>query len=450
MSVGSVALRSPPVAVFVFDGLPVGWQVFFGLALVVVALMFAWSTVLFLRSGRAERRAPAPTANGTDAFTWVFLVPALNEELTIRDSVSRLLAIPVAHRCIIVIDDASDDATAAVLASIESPDLVVLHRSLPDARRGKAAALNFAYRSLGAHLAKELGTDPREHVIVVVVDADGRLHASAPGFAAAHFTDPSVGGVQSRVRIYNRGQLLTWLQDLEFGIYAHLFQSGRNDWGTAGMGGNGQFNRLRALDDIAGEAGPWRDRLTEDQDLGLRLMTRGWQGRQDVRATVDQQGLARLRPLLRQRTRWAQGNLQALALVRPLWRAPIELGARVELVAYLLMPLWQGIVGAATVSALVLAALGVAPFWGGGPTWQLLVVYLLGFGGTVLGCIAARRHDGPRGWIEGFVVGHAYALYTWTIWPVLVRATARQLMGRGTWAKTHRVPIDGADPIRPT
>jgi len=42
---------------------------------------------------------------------WIFLVPALNEELTIRDSVARLVAIPVAHRRIVVIDDASDDAT---------------------------------------------------------------------------------------------------------------------------------------------------------------------------------------------------------------------------------------------------------------------------------------------------------------------------------------------------
>ncbi len=62
-------------------------------------------------------------------------------------------------------------------------------------------------------------------------------------------------------------------------------------------------------------SGPWRDRLTEDQDLGLRLIGRGWEGRQELRASVDQQGLPKLRPLLRQRTRWSQGNLQAVRLV---------------------------------------------------------------------------------------------------------------------------------------
>ena len=97
--------------------------------------------------------------------------------------------------------------------------------------------------------------------------------------------------MQTLVRIYNRHRLLTWFQDIEFSIYGRLFQAGRNRWGTAGMGGNGQYNRLAALDDLADEEGPWRDRLTEDQDLGLRLIAAGWKGKQDLRATVDLEGL---------------------------------------------------------------------------------------------------------------------------------------------------------------
>jgi 1,2-diacylglycerol 3-beta-glucosyltransferase len=425
------------VAAFLFDGLPTGWQVFFTIALAVVLAMFLWTAVLFGRSWSEERRAPEASLAVTDGFAWVFLVPALNEELTIADSVARLLAIPLARRRIVVIDDASDDATPDLLARIAHPALMVIRRELPDARRGKAAALNHAYRVM----KEQLDTDT-DRVIVVVVDADGRLHPDAPGYAAAHFADPSVGGVQSRVRIYNRRHLLTWMQDVEFGVYGSLFQTGRNDWGTAGMGGNGQFNRLRALDAVADEHGPWRDRLTEDQDLGLRLLTEGWKGHQDLRATVDQQGLPRLRPLVRQRTRWSQGNLQAFGLARPVWRSPFPTASRIELLAYLMMPIWQGIVGIALVSAFVLAVLGVAPFWGGGPTWQLLLVYVLAFGGTVLGCVAAKRDDGLYGWVLGFLVGHLYALYTWLIWPVLTRSVFRQITQRGDWAKTKREPLD--------
>ncbi len=405
---------------------------------VVVVALDVWTILLFLRGWRARACAPQAPVDAADRFTWLFLVPALNEEVTIRDSVGRLLAVPVARRRVVVIDDASDDRTAAILDEIAHPDLVVVRRELPDARRGKAAALNHAVRMV----AHSLRLADRSRVIVAVVDADGRLDPAAARYAAAHFAEPSVGGVQMLVRIYNKHRPLTWCQDIEFSVYGHLFQAGRNDWGTAGMGGNGQFNRLSALDTVADSAGPWRDRLTEDQDLGLRLVSRGWEGRQELRAAISQQGPSTLRPLLRQRTRWAQGNLQAMRLTRELIRAPLPRAARAELLLYLFMPVWQGLVGAAFVGAVTLAAIGVAPFWNSGPSWQLLLFYVLAFGGTILGCIAGRRGDGPRGVIVGFLVGHVYMLYTWLLWPVLLRATGRQLRKRRDWSKTEREPLE--------
>ena len=38
------------------------------------------------------------------------------------------------------------------------------------------------------------------------------------------------------------------------------------------------------------------------------------------------------------------------------------------------MPFWQGIIGLGLVGALFLAIIGLAPFWGGGPTWQLALL----------------------------------------------------------------------------
>ena len=110
--------------------------------------------------------------------------------------------------------------------------------------------------------------------------------------------------------------------------------------------------------------------------------------------------------------------------------------------AYLLMPFWQGIIGLGLVGALLLAILGTAPFWGAGPTYQLVFFYLLAFGGTSLGTIAARSGQGPIGWLRGFLVGQVYTLYTWFLWPVLLRSTVRQLRGHGGWAKTAREPIE--------
>ena len=91
------------------------------------------------------------------------------------------------------------------------------------------------------------------------------------------------------------------------------------------------------------------------------------------------------------------------------------------------MPLWQGIIGASFAAAIAVSLLGIAPFWNGGPVWLLLLFYLLAFGGAILGCIAARAAQGPVGWLVGFAVGNVYALYTWLLWPVLLRSAARQL-----------------------
>jgi 1,2-diacylglycerol 3-beta-glucosyltransferase len=421
--------------IFPFDGVPWLAQVILIVAFAVIVSMCAWTTALFLRSRRAIARAPEPRPEGSDGFTWVFLVAAMNEEVTIGDSVERLLALEVAHRRIIVIDDGSDDRTPEILAGIQHPDLSVLRRELPNARMGKGQGLNAAYHRIG-----ELLPDvDRERVIAVVVDADGRIAPDALPFVAAHFEDPAIGGVQTLVRIYNRGGFLTNMQDVEFSIYGSVYQAGRNREGTAGMGGNGQFNRLSALDDVVEGPGPWRTRLTEDQDLGLRLIAAGWRSHQEVRAEVHQQGVPRLRPLLRQRTRWAQGNLQAIDLLGPTLRAPFSLAARLEESLYLLMPLWQSLVGLGFVTAVVLWVTGTA---GLVPAAKAIpLVYVLGFSNSVLGSFAARQAAGWRSWLKAIVVAHLYALYTWILFPVLVRSLARQVTTRRDWARTEREPL---------
>jgi cellulose synthase/poly-beta-1,6-N-acetylglucosamine synthase-like glycosyltransferase len=429
-----------------FEGLPAWAAALYWIAFVVIVGMLVWTTALFVSSRRALRSAPAIDPGGADEFLWVFLVPALNEVVTIADSVNRLLAVDVPHKVVLVVDDGSSDGTAAALAAIEHADLEVLGRELPDARQGKAAALNAGWAHLETLLASaRLSAWTRERVIVVVVDADGRLELDAPRHAAAHFQDPRVGGVQVLVRIYNRASPLTWCQDVEFSIYGLLFQAGRTRAGTAGMGGNGQFNRLSALDDVVDpEApGPWRDRLTEDQDLGLRLIEAGWRGVAEARTSVDQQGLPGLRRLFRQRTRWAQGNLQAMSHLGAVARANLPVVRRLDLLLYLLQPALQAIVGVAFVASIVLAILDVADYWGDSLWWQLLFFFVLGYGGVALGCIARGARTGAAGVLRSILIIPVYAAYSWLLWPVLVRATFRLAVGRRSWAKTARQPIEG-------
>ena len=107
-------------------------------------------------------------------------------------------------------------------------------------------------------------------------------------------------------------------------------------------------------------------------------------------------------------------------------RAPFSRGARLELLVYLLMPFWQGIVGVGLLGRDLPRLSGTAPLWGGGPTWQLGFFYLLAFGGTILGCIASRAaRRRARGSCTGILIAQVYAPYTWFLWPVLLRSTAR-------------------------
>ena len=137
-----------------FEGLPDGWVAAF-----TVALPCPGHVLLDGSALRARPESPPPAragaaCDGSDAFEWVFIVAAPDEEITIRDSVQRLLAMPLARRRIVVVDDGSEDRTPEMLRELEHPDLQVLRRDPPDARKGKAAALNHAYAASTACLKK--------------------------------------------------------------------------------------------------------------------------------------------------------------------------------------------------------------------------------------------------------------------------------------------------------
>jgi 1,2-diacylglycerol 3-beta-glucosyltransferase len=428
------------------DELAVWEQVAFLSALSVIAINLVWVIWLYRRARRAVDPARDRPDDAADAFTWVFLVPALNEEVTIGDSVARLAKVDCRRRHIVVVDDASTDRTPGVLAAIDHPDLHVIRREPPRAQLGKADALNDAWR----RLPEVIGPADRSNTIVCIVDADGRLDPDSPTAVADHFVDPLVGGVQVRVHIYNDTSPLTRAQDTEFGVYGELFQAARTTLGTAGMGGNGQFNRLTALDDVADDrdgseehptdrGGPWRHTLTEDQDIGLRLLAAGWQLYHDNRVAVHQQGLNNVRRLLRQRTRWAQGNLQAMSHLPRVRRYPLSWAARADLTWALLQPVAAMVVGVGFMAALwafVTRGVPIVP-----QTLLLAVVFaILGFGGLALG-VTARTGRGPRAWIVGTSHAIVYSTYTWLLWPIMMRATWRLVRAKSTWAKTEREAI---------
>ena len=298
-----------------------------------------WLRFLWHKAVTADQPvARAAVSVDPDQSVVYFIVPCLNEERVIEDSLRNLLADP--RGIVVVVDDASDDRTARIAAGFDPDRVVLVRRQLPDARQGKGPALNTGFARLLEDAAAR-GIAP-SRVTVCVMDADGRLSEGAVDAVLPLFADERVGGVQLPVRIRRvKGSVLTLLQDLEFWGVCAVAQLGRIGSGTVSLGGNGQFTRLAALLELGDR--PWRARLTEDLDLALALATAGWRLTSTPDAYVSQQGLPKLRALINQRTRWYQGHMQAGRWLPKLWSSRrVAHLSMLELTLYLLVPLGAG------------------------------------------------------------------------------------------------------------
>ncbi|MFN8187487.1 MAG: glycosyltransferase family 2 protein [Gaiellales bacterium] len=423
-------------------------------ALMAVALLLlAWGFaqfVLWYRWGTAElERAVAHPGAPRRTYRLAFLIPCLNEEAVIGDTLAELRRL-APDAIVIVVDDGSDDRTGELAAAAGA---TVVRRALPDARLGKGAALNHGYLEL-ARLAHRRRF-PAERTIVGVMDADGRLSANAVAEVLARFDDPRVGGVQLPVRIRNKRRFLARMQDFEFWGMSAIAQMARIRTRSVSLGGNGQFTRFAALESV--DAEPWSDALTEDLDLGIELTLRGWELDCAAAAWVSQQGVETLGALMRQRTRWYQGHMLCARKAMRLWESErVARRTALETTVYLVTPVfvllpWSivftlglGLFVASLAGAGAIPLDGVevniafyAAFW-----------YLLTFlPSVVIGLLYARRTDGERA-LTAIAKGHVQVFYQYVNMVAVWRAVGRIAAGRTTWAKTARVPERASGPLR--
>jgi cellulose synthase/poly-beta-1,6-N-acetylglucosamine synthase-like glycosyltransferase len=384
-----------------------------------------------------------------DDLFFVFMMPCLNEEKVLLNSLQRLLSIPGDGFVVLVIDDGSDDNTVDAVSGILGERVWLLSRKPPHAREGKGEALNAGVRYLtgSGHLA---GRDPH-NVIVVVVDADGRLDPQSIEEVRPYFANPTIGAVQIGVRINNREQSrLARMQDMEFVIYTEVFQRGRRHLGSVGLGGNGQFMRLSAMMSLG--PSPWTRSLTDDLDLGVRLIAAGWRNEYCSTVAVHQQGVVELRRLIRQRSRWFQGHLQSWKLI-PLVLRSVPRRARADLLYHLSSPailLVASLLSASfllsMVNSVILAAEGQNPFG-----WWIASTYALTFGPALAFSFVywLRERSNGVGVLRTVMFAHMYVCYGMMWYASGWWAVGRTLRGRTGWAKTDRVAEAPAlDPVR--
>ena len=287
----------------------------------VIAFIMTWIVIgyqlllaiygqIYLRRSMRER---GESLDIPDLPHVTILIPAHNEAQVIERTVQHMLALnyPSDRLTVLVIDDASTDATPAIADRLAREDsrVQVLHRHRPEGGRGKAAALNNALQ----HTVDEF---------IAIYDADNCPEPDALKLLIAQFRRrPELGAVLGRFRTGNRKQnLLTRFINIEGLGFQGINQAGR--WqllGVSTLSGTNYIIRRSALEHIGG----WDvEALAEDSELSVRMYQAGYKICYIPYSVSWEQEPETISVWIKQRTRWARGNNYALAkLVRTLFQS---------------------------------------------------------------------------------------------------------------------------------
>lgn len=266
------------------------------------------------------------------------MIPCMNEDLVINSTIRSVLNNDYPNLRVNVIDDASDDETANEVLKVKDHRLNLMQRVKPNAQTGKGEALNWAYYQLIEEInAKGIS---HEDVLITIIDADTDVDEDY--FYKVNYVFNSrrqVTGLQSKVRVIDLEA--DSAQDLEFAEIINASQSLRNITGTVAFGGNGQFCRLSTLESL--EENPWSKSLVEDFDLSTRLYLKKGSNVQNIQIDdvyIRQTGIKKdPAALVKQRVRWAQGNVQSSIYFIPIIKSKLlNRKQKAELLSTLIKP----------------------------------------------------------------------------------------------------------------
>ena len=273
------AIVSWPVAIFAVGGIAV-----------LPGMMNAFLVTGLLLDRRPQRKPLV------DYPAISILVAAYNEESSIADTLKSIAAQNYPGKFeVLVIDDGSKDATAAIVEANPYPWARLLRQPR---NMGKAAALN-------------RGLAESKHDYVVSLDADSYLYGDALArLVERYFSDPaSTRAVAGTMLVRNsRKNWITRAQEWDYfhGIAAikrvqSLFQ------GT--MVAQGAFSIYDR--DALVEIGGWQDCVGEDIVLTWAMLVRGWRVGHAEDACCFTNVPDNLRQFVKQRQRWSRGMMEA-------------------------------------------------------------------------------------------------------------------------------------------
>lgn len=264
--------------------------IFASLFFVLLMLAIVRSTAfLILAHLRRPRNAIDPA--WTPPVTVV--IPAYNEGKVIETCIRSILACDYPDVQVIVVDDGSQDDTAAVVASIAATDRRVW--LLRQDNSGKWAAANTALRYV-------------QTKYFIVLDADSLLESDAIRWLVQPFAAADVGAVSGIVEVGNSRNWLTACQNLEYlvsqNIHRRAYETFDGIFVVPGAIGAWRTQAVIAAGLFSGET------ITEDADLTLAVHRAGYRVVMAEQARAFTEAPEKLRAFMSQRLRWTLGMLQ--------------------------------------------------------------------------------------------------------------------------------------------
>ena len=392
-------------------------------------------------------------------YFYFLIIPAKNEDKVIKNTVKSILRIRYDEFRLIVTDDGSKDLTSQVVQNIAETDkrIILLHKP-PNTGSGKGTVLNYTYNQMKFSLENHffapfnLPEDfnikfPFSRIVIGVFDADARPSSNILLEVSKVLNGEKADAVQTAVRISNRNQsLLARMQDVEFLGFSRIVQKARSFFGSVGLGGNGQFTFFNALEEISQTGEPWGSTLTEDLELGLRLISKGKKLSFTDDAVVAQEGLISLKAIIRQRTRWLQGHFMNWRYIPSVLRARISLKTRIDTLIYIVFVSVVFLVG----FSLALSLLSIfriiyvsnsmlSIFYDKNYLLYAVALLLYSLAFIPMFVYSVFKFYGENSFLKKVAYVFLFAAYTYIWLPAGIIGLYRLILGKSEWSKTERV-----------
>lgn len=359
------------------------------------------------------------------------LIPMLNEEGVVEQTLSKFMEHTngLSQIELGVIDDGSKDKTRALIKQFiqthHAEHIHLIERDFPNAQTGKGDALNAGLAFIREHFKIE-----DANTIVGVLDADAVMKCDDfKKVLLAFSNDKELDLLQTKVRMIHAHNWLQKMQDIEFATVNDWIQRVRNKINNAAASGNGQFIRLSA---VAGNTAPWGNALLEDFEFSTNFLLDDKKTFYRTDIIVYQEAVEKVRPFIRQRSRWVQGGLDCtFKYMKPIvTSSALCFWAKFEMVFFMLLPFFTLIVGLSNFVAVVFAFMHIKIF-------DSLIVVLIGLNfllatyTAIKYCYHERKVD-----LKVIFSCGGMIIYNIILFPAILIAFYRKLTGNQTWIKT--------------